>query len=91
VLAFSSWVLCRVVLFAYALIYSTWVSVFNVLIPKMNEKLDQEYKNIMFVPILFMAGMLVVLQGLQLFWTYYILKSYISVNVSSKLAKHTYD
>lgn len=45
----------------------------------------------MFMPICFMAGMLAVLQGLQLFWTYYIIKSYISVNVSAKLAKHTYD
>ena len=45
----------------------------------------------MFMPAIFIAVMLAVLQLLQLFWTYYIVQSYISVNVSAKSAKHTYD
>lgn len=45
----------------------------------------------MFIPACFMAGMLVVLEGLQLFWTYYIVRSYIALNVSEKLASHNYD
>ena len=45
----------------------------------------------MYFPALFMSGMLKVLQCLQFFWTYYIIRSYISVAVSSKLATHNYD
>ena len=45
----------------------------------------------MLVPELFMAFMLLALEILQIFWTYYIASSFIEVNVSSKLAKHTYD
>jgi hypothetical protein len=28
---------------------------------------------------------------LQLFWTYYIASSFVSVSISDKIAKHTYD
>jgi hypothetical protein len=45
----------------------------------------------MVVPITFMATMLIALEVLQLFWTYYIAQSLISFNISSKIAKHTYD
>jgi len=38
-----------------------------------------------------MSAMLMILEVLQIFWTYYILRSYIAVNVSSKIASHNYD
>lgn len=39
----------------------------------------------------FMAFMLFALEIMQIFWTYYIFSSIIAVNVSDKIAKHTYD
>jgi hypothetical protein len=66
-------------------------AIFNVLLPKMETTLPPIYKETVFVPALFMAGMLIVLEGLQIFWTYYIMRSYIAVSVSSKIASHNYD
>lgn len=45
----------------------------------------------MYVPSLFMAGMVWALEILHVFWTYYIVKAFIVVNVSENLAKQTYD
>ena len=39
----------------------------------------------------FMIFMMISLEILHIFWTYFIFESFLSVNVSSKLAKHTYD
>lgn len=38
-----------------------------------------------------MAFMLGALELMQIFWTYYIFSSIVAVNVSDKIAKHTYD
>ncbi len=38
-----------------------------------------------------MGIMLFLLEILQLFWTYYIASSFVSVSISEKIAKHTYD
>jgi len=39
----------------------------------------------------FMIFMMYSLEVLHIFWTYFIVESIISVNVSSEAAKHTYD
>jgi hypothetical protein len=41
-------------------------------------------------PIAFMTFMMICLQGLQIFWTYYIFSSFLAVQITSKV-KHTYD
>lgn len=45
----------------------------------------------MYLSAVLMALMLSALEVLQIFWTYHIITSFIEVNVSSKIAKHTYD
>lgn len=42
-------------------------------------------------PSLFMAGMVWALEILHVFWTYYIVKAFIIVNVSAKITKQTYE
>jgi len=37
-----------------------------------------------------MGFMLIFLLGLQLFWSYYIGKAFVEVNVSAKIASNTY-
>lgn len=44
----------------------------------------------MTAPYAFMILMMAVLLILQIFWTYYILQSFLSVNVTSKVS-HNYD
>lgn len=38
-----------------------------------------------------MSFMMVGLEILHLFWTYYIAESFVAVKISKEMAKHTYD
>lgn len=42
-------------------------------------------------PHMLMTFMMIMLEMLQLFWTYYIAESFISVKVSPTIARHSYD
>jgi hypothetical protein len=43
------------------------------------------------LPSLFMAGMVWALEILHVFWTYYIIKAFIIVNISEKITRQTYE
>ncbi len=91
VFAFFTWIACRIFIFGYAFIYAMDYSIINVLTPKLEGQLGKMYMDTIYFPAWFMSGMLKVLQVLQFFWTYYIVRSYISVAVSPKMATHNYD
>jgi len=83
--AMTAWILCRIVLFSYNCIYRGWDSYFNQ-IPR-----DPFYHEVLDFVHAFMLGMMISLEFLHLYWTYYIAESFVSVKVDPKLAKHTYD
>jgi len=89
VLAMSSWLFCRIFLLSLCCVYSGFSTIYEV----WNN--PENYSAEMFKTSLtcgtFMSVMLFLLEILQLFWTYYIASSFISVSISDKLAKHTYD
>jgi hypothetical protein len=82
-----TWFCGRIFFFTYGCI----VSGFSVVRDVMNPDLfTAEQASTLLWPTAFMTFMMVCLQGLQLFWTYYIFSSFLSVNVTSKV-RHTYD
>lgn len=83
------WVFCRIFLLSYCCVYSSAYSASQFWINP--DQFDPNIINIIFFPGFFMAFMLFALEIMQIFWTYYIFSSIIAVNVSDKIAKHTYD
>jgi hypothetical protein len=83
------WVFCRIFLLSYCCVYSSSYSATQFWINP--DQFDPNIINIIFFPGFFMAFMLFALEIMQIFWTYYIFSSIIAVNVSDKIAKHTYD
>ena len=85
----SAWIGCRILLLSYCCVYSSMYSVYEFFIHRENYS-DSTFDLIM-VPGIFMAFMLLALQILQVFWTYYIIQAFVEIGVSSKLAKNTYE
>ena len=85
----TSWIFCRLFLFSVCCVYSSATSAYSFMVNK--DHYNDILYDVLLIPGIFMAFMLFALEILQFFWTYYIMSSFIEVNVSSKLAKHTYD
>ncbi len=83
------WVVCRIFLLTYCCVYSSFMSARKFTTEP--ESFSPFLIDIIYYPGYFMAFMLAALELLQVFWTYYIFSSIIAVNVSEKIAKHTYD
>lgn len=84
--AFIFWIGCRIVLFNYACI----LPAANCIL-KSFPCYDEFEFSVMSGPFLLMTGMMIMLEILHLFWTYYIVESFISVKVSPTIARHSYD
>ena len=81
------WVCGRILFFSYGCIFTAFKTVPAVL---NNGLFTAQQTNILLWPGLFMIFMMVCLEGLQLFWTYYILSSFLATQITNKV-KHTYD
>jgi len=57
---------------------------------RISESLTEVQRDVLIFPYQWMGFMLAGLLLLQVFWTYYIAKAFISVNVSEKIASNTY-
>ena len=84
--AFAFWVGCRIVLFNYTCIFPAVNCVLQGF-----PSFDEFEMAVMRGPFLLMTAMMILLEFLQLFWTYYIAESFISVKVSPTIARHSYD
>ena len=82
-----SWFILRIFIFNYSCVYAPWYEAI-VDVPKMLSPIEFE---VLLLPYYFMCIMLTGLEIMHLFWTYYILSSFIEVNVSEKIANHSYD
>jgi hypothetical protein len=85
--AFISWVGCRIVLFSYCCIYAS----LQAIIIKLPTVMNEFELGVLYFPYLFMSCMMVGLEILHIFWTYYIAESFVSVKISPKMAVHSYD
>ena len=84
-----TWIGCRIFMLSYCAVYTGIKNLYQVAMdPGM---FDQVLLDVMYLPGVLMAVMICALEVLQIFWTYHIITSFIEVNVSSKIAKHTYD
>lgn len=85
----SAWILCRIVLFMTVCIYPAYYSISSLLTDH-SALTDFQYE-VLGLIYWFMVVMMLGLYILHLYWTYYLAESFISVKISSKVAKHTYD
>jgi hypothetical protein len=81
------WFCGRIFFFSYGCIYSSFCAIGDLLYSGV---FSLEQMEVLFWPSVFMSFMMVCLQGLQLFWTYYIFSSFLANHITPK-AKHTYD
>lgn len=84
-----AWVFCRIFLLAHCCVYSSLSSAYHLVMQK--DTFSPVSYDLILVPGLFMGFMLSALQVLQIFWTYYIIKAFLEIGVSSKIAKNTYE
>lgn len=85
----SNWVFCRIFLLSYCCVYSSMSSAYEFVINKASH--SALIFDIILVPGIFMGFMLFALLIMQCFWTYYIIKAFLEVMVSDKIAKNTYE
>jgi hypothetical protein len=84
--AFTAWVGCRIVLFVSVCIIPSIHAIITCL-----NRIGEFEREVLIFCYFFMVFMMMCLEVLHLFWTYYIAESFISVKVSPKLARHSYD
>jgi hypothetical protein len=83
---FLAWCACRIVLFITVCIVPSICTILK------GMPLKSEFENeVLMFPYCFMVFMMVSLEVMHLFWTYFIIESFVAVKISSKLAKHSYD
>ena len=86
VFAMVSWTLGRLIVFPACCVYASIVG------PHALEAgLTEVQRDVLMLPYMWMGFMLVGLLVLQVFWTYYIGKAFVEVNVSAKIAANTYE
>jgi hypothetical protein len=56
-----------------------------------SEKFTEFEMNVLFLPYSFMTFMMMGLEIMHIYWTYYIIESFVAVKISAKLARHSYD
>jgi len=76
----SLWVFCRIFLLSYCCVYSSVYSASQFWLNP--QQFNSNILDILFFPGYFMAFMLLALEIMQVFWTYYIFSSIIAMNVS---------
>lgn len=86
VLVMLSWIGGRLVVFPVCCVYYSLIRPDYV-----SEALSDVQANVLNLPYSWMGTMLLALLFLQLFWTYYIGKAFLEVNVSAKIAANTYE
>lgn len=74
------WVGGRLIVFPACCVYASLVGPYVV-----EGKISDLTRDVMMMPYTWMGYMLVGLQILQVFWSYYILRAFVSVNVSTKV------
>ena len=84
--ATCNWILFRNFVFCYCCVYPAFYQCFI-----METYLNEAEIEVFFAPYYFMSAMMACLEVMHLFWTYFIIESFISVNVSDKTIKHSYD
>lgn len=83
------WLICRIFLLSYCCVYSSLSSAYDLVVNK--DTFSPAMYDAILIPGLFMGFMLFALQVLQIFWTYFIIKAFLEIGVSSKIAKNTYE
>lgn len=81
-----TWVGGRLIIFPACCVYASLVGPFNA-----QDSLTDLQASVLLLPYRWMGFMLVGLLILQIFWTYYISKAFVEVNVSEKLAENNYE
>ncbi len=84
-----TWISCRIFMLSYCAVFTAVKNLYYVAYHP--EIFEPVFIQVMYLPAVLMAIMIGALEVLQIFWTYHIITSFIEVNVSSKIAKHTYD
>lgn len=80
---------CRIFLLSYCCVYSSLSSAWELI--NRRETYPETVYELILVPGVFMGFMLFALGILQVFWTYYIIKAFLEVSVSSEVARNTYE
>ena len=84
--ATGGWLILRVFIFFYCCVYATWYqAIYRTVI------LNAVEREVLIGIYYFMPFMLSCLQIMHIFWTYFIVSSFVATNVSEKIAKHSYD
>jgi hypothetical protein len=84
---------CRVVIHVACCCYPI-LEAYSILTGRFNELemyIFTKIRSVLAMPSLFMAFMVYALEVLHIFWTFYIIKAFIVVNVSEKIAAQNYD
>jgi hypothetical protein len=83
---FIAWFGCRIFLFVAVCIVPSVYTLLHI-----SEKFTEFEMNVLFLPYSFMCFMMVGLEIMHIYWTYYIIESFVAVKISAKLARHSYD
>ena len=83
---FIAWISCRIILFVSVCIVPAFITLLNC-----HKNLTEYEYSVLQFPYAFMVFMMASLEVMHIFWTYFIVESFVSVNISAKLAKHSYD
>lgn len=86
---FVAWIVCRIILFMAVCIYPAFKTCL-ILAENHIGFTDFQY-SILKLTYWFMTFMMMGLYVLHIFWTYYLIESFISVKMPSKAVRHSYD
>lgn len=83
---FIAWIGCRIILFvSVCIIPAIYCAYYS------HTRLTEYEYSVLQFPYIFMVFMMISLEIMHIFWTYFIVESFVSVNISAKIAKHSYD
>lgn len=82
----GTWILGRLIVFPSCCVYASLIG------PEIvKQRITNFDDHVLLLPSRWMSFMLVILLFLQVFWTYYIGKAFVEVNVSAKIATNSYE
>ena len=83
---FLAWIIGRIFLFISVCIVPSLYAAYHCA-----KYLTEFELSILYFPYTFMVFMMISLEIMHIFWTYFIIETFVAVKISSKLAKHSYD
>ena len=83
---FLTWIVGRILLFISVCIVPSIYAAYYA-----SKYLTEFELSILFFPYSFMVFMMISLEIMHIFWTYFIIETFVAVKISAKLAKHSYD